>query len=687
MEYVTLDNTSKEIIITNIAIDRLLRRIKEAYSATSEYNTDQIRKSNILNIFDSVEYITWDKTEIKFKSFFAIEVYDIFHDLGTDYKDDIYLEVADELYRKTWISNYETKDKVKTDTSKLIMFNYEPKDFQLDFIKNYQSLKFEYDLDGYILSFEQGLGKTFTAIALAECLNKEAVYIVCPNSIKENWAQEIQKYYKKYEDKNLWKQEVFVLNVPKYKYTKNTKFFIINQESIPDLFQYVKPNKNSMIIIDESQYFRGLHTNRTEAMLQLKEIAACHDNLLMSGTPVKASPSELVPALRMIDPNFTPELAEVYSATFTSKSPNISSIVKERFRRVIYRKLKKDTIKLPEKYISELRMKIPNPDEFSMHALNKKILMDYHIDYLNRLKTGLFTNNKLSVFYRSSTPARYSFIHDKDEFEKLVRTYSRANTGKTEEYLNYIFQKTEDIGWELINPRNVDEKYFWFLNKMVLPYVDNPDDEYILTKKFDGIYGWSIAAKGATGTSIGKNIADSKNKCFKLIWDYNNQEIINMINKCKKKTVIFTALVPIADYIATDLKKKGIGTIEITGANSNRMDLVDKFKNDSSIKVLIATTETLANGVTLTEASQMFFFGTPYRSADFDQACDRIHRIGQDSPVYIYNVLLWSHDKNITNRIEEILNWSEEMFDSIMTEETNTYEKELTKILETYKKR
>ena len=51
--------------------------------------------------------------------------------------------------------------------------------------------------NGYILAFEQGLGKTLTSIGLAECLKVDHVYIVCPNSLKENWALEIRKYYKK----------------------------------------------------------------------------------------------------------------------------------------------------------------------------------------------------------------------------------------------------------------------------------------------------------------------------------------------------------------------------------------------------------------------------------------------------------------------------------------------------------
>ena len=97
------------------------------------------------------------------------------------------------------------------------------------------------------------------------------------------------------------------------------------------------------------------------------------------------------------------------------------------------------------------------------------------------------------------------------------------------------------------------------------------------------------------------------------------------------------------------------------------MSIIDQFRNDDTIDVLVATTQTLSTGVTLVEASQMFFFGTPWRSADYEQACDRIYRIGQTHDVYIYTVLLdTGRTKNLSQRIDEIMNWSREMFTSVI---------------------
>lgn len=72
-------------------------------------------------------------------------------------------------------------------------------------------------MEGYILSFEQGLGKTLTACALASALDKDCVVITCPNTIRENWAMEIKNYFKKYADNDqLFREEVYVTNAKGY---------------------------------------------------------------------------------------------------------------------------------------------------------------------------------------------------------------------------------------------------------------------------------------------------------------------------------------------------------------------------------------------------------------------------------------------------------------------------------------
>ena len=52
--------------------------------------------------------------------------------------------------------------------------------------------------EGGILAFEQGLGKTLTAIAAFAQLRErglvEHMLVICPNSLKHNWAAELARF-------------------------------------------------------------------------------------------------------------------------------------------------------------------------------------------------------------------------------------------------------------------------------------------------------------------------------------------------------------------------------------------------------------------------------------------------------------------------------------------------------------
>ena len=648
------------ILIQNFTYLKFVQRVNDIYGK-GKYNLT-VEMEKMIKKID----VSFDNSWMIIYSFFLPEFYEIFSKLSEYYNDAEYGEIADELYENTWLKK-NSGNTPKLDLGPLKKISKPLKDFQLEFIKKYPELKYVYDLDGYILSFEQGLGKTLTAIALAECLHKEIVYIICPNSIKEFWGKEIQDCIITYgNDEKLWKSEVYVANTPSYKFhPESTKYIITNQENIPAIYKYVDPKKNSMIIVDECQNFRGLDTKRVDELLNLKKISKTKDTLMMSGTPIKALASELTPALLMIDPHFTRDGAQIFNEIFSDKKNDLSRIVALRFKRVIYRKLKRDTLTLPEKTIENINLDIPNADNYTTSAFRDEIAKLYHTEYLKRIKSGIFTDNKKHKFYRQKAVG-YDFEKLKQEFSDFVYKYSNVSKIVTDDYLGYIFQNNVPFHTlTKVRYNNIDDNYDMFL-KRYMNKVE-PEDKDIV-KKFDGFQGWKFAAKSAYMTAFGKVYAKMQNECFIEIWKWNAQDMIDRIQKNDKKTVILTYMRPIADYIAADLEKRGIKCVKITGGTDQRQKLIDKFKTDDSVRVLVATTQTLGTGVTLTEANQMFFFGTPWRDADFQQAVDRIHRIGQTTPVHIYNIILRSNTQNITQRIQEIMHWSADMVNQVLTE-------------------
>ena len=645
---VIVDREQKLMIIKGINYNKFLHRIR-----------NMLETNKINKLFDKkytkFSELMWRKkvissnerkiSQLEVPLFFSLEMYNLFMELSDFYNLKFYKAVAKKIYDQTWISNYDKKDMMNLETTKseyLSKLKFEAKDYQKEFILNYKKLKYIYDLEGYILSFDQGLGKTFTSVALAEVLSKDKIIIVCPNSLKENWAYEIKSYYSKYNNEKVWKDEIFILGSSKFNnFSNKTKYVIVNQESIPKIYNIVRKFNNPMIIVDESHNFRNMNGKRTKELLELKKITNCKDNLLMSGTPIKATPNEIIPALLMIDPYFTMELAEIYNRTFNIDKPGVSAIVKARLDRDIYRKTKQEVLKLPNKYIEIVRLKITNPEPYIYSNLQNQINIRYHEIY----DELIVDNKELS-----------------EEFRRIVIKYSSASPKETKRYLKFIIDTTNT--GKNVNIHDYDRYVFDnFLKNNVYPNIKNPE-ELKYAKEIKSKYINMIEI--AIGRALGEILPPARNNCYKEIFKCNKYYFIDMINKNLKKTIIFTPFVEVCEYVYNELKKEKIGCVKIDGKTNERMDLIQQFKFDDTIDVLIATTQTLSTGVTLTEATQMFFLGTPWRSADYNQATDRIYRIGQTQDVYIYNILLDSEQKNITDRIQQSVDWSEEMFNSII---------------------
>lgn len=649
---IVLDYKSKTIKIKGIDYDKFLLRIKDMYNSRGVSNLFNINYSWLSEQMYKAERIhkkDMKITDLEVPMFFSLEVYKMFIDLGEHYGLSYYNKVAEKIYKNTWISDFEKRNNihVECNISKLNNLRFTPEPHQREFIYKYQTFKKIYDLDGYICSFDQGLGKTFTAIGIYETMPYDIsqVIIIAPsNTLQENWALEIKQYYHKYiENENLWKQDVYVYNNRKFPYNPKCKFIIVNMDSISKIFQYAKKS-GVMIIIDESHNFRNMNSLRTKDLLKLKKITNSKDCLPLSGTPIKATPDELIPALMMIDPYFTDDMANIYKKAFSDDSATISSVVKARYGRVIYRKTKEEVLNLPRKTISDLKLSLPNWKDYTIEKCSNDIMQIFERVYAEKLK-------ELSNLMK--------------EYNQYVRKYSSAPVWETNKYLKFINETTQTNKNVYVHEHRYDI-YKTFLKDYVYPNISD-NDELKRLKTIESKYIYM--RESAMGYAIGQIMPKARANVYIDLYKYNKDKILNMIQNNTKKTIIFSPFLDVVKYISEDLSDSGIGNVKIIGETKDRMDLIQKFKNEDVINVLCATTQTLSTGVTLTEANLMLFFGTPYRSADFDQACDRIYRIGQTSDVFIYTLLLDSPEKNITDRIKEIMDWSGGLFNSLINTE------------------
>ena len=144
---------------------------------------------------------------------------------------------------------------------------------------------------GVLIADEPGLGKTIQAIGLInsdESIRK--VLIVCPNTIKQNWARELRKWLTRPMRIGVQKADVPWLG--------NVSDVVIVNYDIAHRFEQIASTVWDMRITDESHWIKNPKSRRTKAVLQTR--ARC--KVALTGTPIENRPVELWPIISDLDP-------------------------------------------------------------------------------------------------------------------------------------------------------------------------------------------------------------------------------------------------------------------------------------------------------------------------------------------------------------------------------------------------
>ena len=106
-----------------------------------------------------------------------------------------------------------------------------------------------------------------------------------------------------------------------------------------------------------------------------------------------------------------------------------------------------------------------------------------------------------------------------------------------------------------------------------------------------------------------------------------------------EKVIVWTSFIDNANWLAVQLAQyqpaKVHGEIRIDTRNVE----LDRFKQQTDCRVLIATPGAAKEGLTLTAANHAVFFDRSFSLDDYLQAQDRIHRISQKRECFIYNFI------------------------------------------------
>jgi len=252
-----------------------------------------------------------------------------------------------------------------------------------------------------------------------------------------------------------------------------------------------------------------------------------------------------------------------------------------------------------------------------------------------------------------------------------------------EKYPMYAFKKHYCVmggfgGYEIIGYRNLDELQER-LNEIMLrrlksDVLDLPEktyiDEYVeMTAKQAVVYkevtaeiksnidnikmtnnplAELIRMRQATGyTGILSSTVQESAKLDRM------EELVDDAVQNGHKVVIFSNWTQMTNPIAQRLSRYNPAVITGEINTDTRQQMIDKFQNVDSCKVIIGTIGAMGTGLTLTSGTVEIFLDHPWNRALYDQAVDRCHRIGQKNNVTIYNLLC---KDTIDERIWEIVN-------------------------------
>ena len=106
---------------------------------------------------------------------------------------------------------------------------------------------------------------------------------------------------------------------------------------------------------------------------------------------------------------------------------------------------------------------------------------------------------------------------------------------------------------------------------------------------------------------------------------------------------------------------KDIDIYKLTGSTRNRSKPISKFQDSNQSSIILVSLKAGGTGVTLNSADYLFLMDPWWNPAVENQAIDRVHRIGQKSPVFIFRMISQGTSED---RIQILKSKKKELFDS-----------------------
>ncbi len=116
--------------------------------------------------------------------------------------------------------------------------------------------------------------------------------------------------------------------------------------------------------------------------------------------------------------------------------------------------------------------------------------------------------------------------------------------------------------------------------------------------------------------------------------------LLDQLHEEGHKVLVFSQFVSMLDIIKEELEDRERPYSYLTGQTKNRHEVISDFQESKEAKVFLLSLKAGGSGLNLTSASYVILYDPWWNPAVENQAIDRCHRIGQESRVNAYRLLM-----------------------------------------------
>lgn len=155
---------------------------------------------------------------------------------------------------------------------------------------------------------------------------------------------------------------------------------------------------------------------------------------------------------------------------------------------------------------------------------------------------------------------------------------------------------------------------------------------------------------------VDKNYTGSSGKFLSLI------DRLEEIVQTNSKALIFSQFTQALDLLRSELDKRDLKSLTLTGKTLHRQQVIDQFTQDNEFPIFLLSLKAGGVGLNLTQANYIFILDPWWNPSQEAQAIDRSHRLGQEKTVFSYKMIskntieekVQKLQKNKTHLIDQI---------------------------------